>query len=134
MVPEAPSSPGEVQTLGRNTDLNVLLKPIDRVDSLGDKVYLLVPRGQGRRMGMFSLLKHELIAAGLEGRIRLVLPGAGHVFVLKVMQECPDPDCMPLRICRVCALSERRGPVDFRTVETPAAPPPLEGRFLAPQP
>ena len=36
-------------------------------------------------MGMFSLLKHELIATGLEWRIRPVLPRAGHVFVLKVL-------------------------------------------------
>ena len=127
-------SPPEVQDLGRISDLNVLLKPIDKLDTLGDRVHLLVPRGQGRRMGSITLLKHELLASGLDGRIRPVLPGAGHVFVFKVHQECPDADCRPpFRLCRVCALSEGRGPVDFRATD-PSSAQPTTGMLLAPPP
>ncbi len=123
-----------MQDLGRVSDLNVLLKPIDKLDTLGDRVHLLVPRGQGRRMGSITLLKQELLAAGLEGRIRPVLPGAGHVFVLRVHQECPDADCRPpFRLCRICAISERRGPVDFRATD-PLVGQPVQGMFLAPPP
>ncbi len=105
-------TPAEVQALGRTHDLNVLLKPLTRQEDLGEVVHLLVPRGEGRRMGMFSLLRRELLVAGLEGRIRPVIVGASGVFVLKVDQECPEANCHPLRRCRVCALAERRGPID----------------------
>ncbi len=125
------ATPAEVQALGRTHDLNVLLKPLTKQEALGEAVHLLVPRGEGRRMGMFSLSRRELLAAGLEGRIRPVIVGASGVFVLKVYQECPEITCHPLRRCRVCALAERRGPIDFVMTE-PVAAVEAEGRFSAP--
>ncbi len=125
------ATPAEVQALGRTHDLNVLLKPLTRQGDLGEVVHLLVPRGEGRRMGMFSLLQSELLVAGLEGRIRPVIVGASGVFVLKVDQECPEASCHPLRRCRVCALAERRGPIEF-SMGDPLPVVEAEGQFSAP--
>ena len=72
-------TPAEVQALGRTHGLNMLLKPLTRQEDLREAVHLLVPRGEGRRMGMFSLTRRELLAAGLEGRLRPVIVGGSWV-------------------------------------------------------